>query len=87
MKARCLLVIAAAALCGLWLLALRQQRIALIHTMSDLHRELDTTRAKLWRARADVASLVAPPRLPAMEEEAWTPATPANPDGLEQAAP
>ncbi len=76
MKARCLIVIAVAAMCGLWLLSLRQQRIAVIHEMSDLHKQLDATRAELWRARADVASLVSPPQLPDIEADEWSPATP-----------
>ncbi len=85
MRTRCLAIIAVAAICGLWLLALRQQRIALVHNMSDLRRQLDTTRADLWRARADVAALVAPPRLPSTEGQAWAPAT--TPDEGQRAEP
>jgi hypothetical protein len=76
MRARFLIVIAGVAVCGLMLLSLRQQRIAVINEISALHRELDASREDLWKARADVARHTRPAALDAKIGEEWTAAVP-----------
>lgn len=76
MRARFLIVIAAIAACGLMLLSLRQQRIAVINEMSSLHRELDSSREDLWKARAQVARHTRPAGLDAAPGDEWAAAVP-----------
>ncbi len=45
---------------GLILLSLRQQRIAMVHSMSTLHARMTIDQAALWRARAEVADAIQP---------------------------
>ncbi len=74
-RLRC--TILAAGFCGLVLLSLRQQRIAIIHEMSRLHSQLEDVRTATWRARADVAALAAPSSLsPDPSREAAVPSGP-----------
>lgn len=75
MRNRFLLMIAVVAAAGLLLLSLRQQRIAVIHEMSILHRALDADRARLWQVRADVAASARPGVLTAEADGTWTAAT------------
>ncbi len=60
MRNRFLLMIAVVAAAGLLLLSLRQQRIAVIHEMSILHRALDADRARLWHVRSDLSPTALP---------------------------
>ena len=76
MRNRFLVTIAAVGCAGLLLLSLRQQRIAVIHDMSTLHRTLDADRARLWAVRADVAARVRPGMLTAEPGDAWPAAVP-----------
>ena len=78
MKTRFLLMIVVVAVAGLLLLSLRQQRIALIHDMSTLHRTLDADRARLWAVRADVAALARPGVLAAEPGDDWAAAVPTS---------
>jgi len=76
MRNRFLVTIVAAGAAGLLLLSLRQQRIAVIHDMSSLHRALDADRAQLWKVRAEVAGLVRPGVLTAEPGDDWAAAVP-----------
>ena len=56
------------------LLSLRQQRISLIHEMSQLHRQHEKDRAARWRIRAEVASWTHPERIQPADITLWLPA-------------
>jgi len=68
---RTLTAILVLALAALTLLSLRQQRIAIIHDMSVLHRRHEADRAARWRVRADVARWIRPERVQPDDETAW----------------
>ena len=76
MRDRFLIVIGSVAVCGIMLLSLRQQRIAVINEMSTLHRELDASREDLWKARAEVARHTRPAALDATIGDEWAAAVP-----------
>jgi len=77
-----LFAIAAAALIGAGLLSLRHQRLAMMHEMTELHRQMDRTRRQTWDLQTRIAEASSPATLRRAIERAGLELEPVAPRDL-----
>ena len=68
MYAKLVFLIVVASVVGLLLLAMRQQRLELMHEVTDLYRQTHTTRQQMWALQSRAAVRLKPARLMATLE-------------------
>ncbi len=74
-----LLLIVCATLIAATLVVIRQQRLEQAHAMTQMHRQIDRDRQKLWVLQADIADHLDPRRLEAAITRTRLPLDPLTP--------
>lgn len=68
MYSKLIFLVVAACVVGLWLLSMRQQRLELMHEMTDLYRRTHTARQGMWALQSRASTHLTPDSLHAAVE-------------------
>jgi hypothetical protein len=83
MFSRALAILVFATVIGIALLALRQQRLTMMHEMALTHAQMNQSRQKMWDLQVRIANKVEPPKLAKAIQRAKLRLEPATPGAVE----
>ena len=83
MFSRALAILVFATAIGIGLLALRQQRLTMMHEMALTHAQMNQSRQKMWDLQVRIADKVEPPKLAKAIQRAKLQLEPAAPGAAE----